>query len=82
MVYDPDEDRRPGELFQCYMRGWRHGAVGTAMDPTFTDHADMGFVAEYTAGYLSGYEIRKMTQAGAAQRLGYTPSVLRIQDAG
>lgn len=82
MVYDPNEDRRPAELFQCYMRGWRHGAAGTAMDPKFTEHPDEGFVAEYNAGYLAGYELRKQAQAETAERLGYKPSVLRVQETG
>ena len=82
MVYDPNEDRRPAELFQCHMRGWQHGAVGTAMDPKFTEHEDSQFSAEYNSGYRVGYELRKKTQTETAKRLGYTPSVLRIQDAG
>ena len=81
MVYDPSEDRRPAELFQCYMRGWRHGAVATAMDPKLTGHVDEGFVVEYQAGYLAGYELRKKAQAETAERLGYAPSILRTQNA-
>jgi hypothetical protein len=82
MVYDPNENRRPAELFQCYMRGWRHGSGGGAMDPKFTEHGDEDFVAEYSAGYLAGYELRKKTQTETAERLGYKPSILRIQDGG
>jgi hypothetical protein len=82
MVYDPNRDTRPAELFQCHMRGWKHGAGGSAMDSKFTGHADEEFAAEYNAGYLAGYELRKKTQIETAERLGYTPSVLRIQGAG
>lgn len=79
MVYDPDRDMRPAELFHCYMRGWKHGAVGTAMDPKFTGHEDGEFAAEYSAGYEDGYLLRKQTQTSAADRLGYKPSILRVQ---
>lgn len=82
MVYDPNENRRPGELFQCYMRGWKHGVVGTARDPKFTAHEDPEIAAEYEAGYLAGYQLRKKTQTETAERLGYKPSILRVQDTG
>jgi len=82
MVYDPNENRRPSELFHCYMRGWEHGSRCMGMDPKFTEHADEEFVNEYNAGYEAGYLLRKKTQTETAARLGYKPSVLRIQDVG
>lgn len=80
MVYDPNRDMRPGELFHCYMRGWRHGASTTGMDPKFTEHENPDFVREYNDGYKAGYLACKETQKAAAERLGYEPSILRIQE--
>jgi hypothetical protein len=81
MSYDPNENRRPGELFQCYMRGWKHGAAHSAIDDKFTKHKDNGFVAEYEAGYTAGYLDRQKVQTEAAERLGYKPRVIRTVEA-
>jgi hypothetical protein len=81
MSYDPNEDRRPYELFTCYMRGWRHGAAASGMDAKFTKHKDGDLVAEYDAGYTAGYLDRQKVQTEAAERLGYTPRVIRTVEA-
>lgn len=38
------DDRTKEELFQCYRRGWRHGATGNAQDAAFTEHKGHGEV--------------------------------------
>ena len=81
MSYDPNEDRRPGELFQCYRSGWMAAARGGAMDPKFTKHADADFAAEYERGFTDGYTANRETMVKAAERLGYTPRIIRTVEA-
>lgn len=78
MSYDPNEDRRPAELFHSYMRGWKHGASVTAQAREFSEHEDQGIREEYLRGYSDGYRDRKETQEVNAARLGYTPKIVRI----
>jgi len=77
MSYDPNEDHRPGELFQCYRKGWIAAARGGAMDPKFTKHEDVDFAAEYERGFTDGYTTNREAMAKAAVRLGYKSRIIR-----
>lgn len=81
MSYDPYEDRRPAELFQCYRKGWIAAARGGAMDPKFSKHEDTEFAAEYERGFTDGYKDQRTVMAKAAERLGYTPRIIRTVEA-
>jgi len=81
MSYDPNENRRPGELFQCYRKGWIAAARGGAMDPKLAKHEDTGLAAEYERGFTDGYNDQRSVMAKAAQRLGYVPRVIRTVEA-
>jgi hypothetical protein len=78
MSYDPNEDRRPSELFHSYMRGWKHGTAFTGQAREFSENEDEGIREEYLRGYGDGYQDRKDRQKANAERLGYTPKVVRV----
>jgi len=77
-MFDPNEDHRPFELFHCYRRGWKAGATTGHRDPKHTEHEDPEFVAEYERGYKEGRETNSDAMKAAAERIGYTPNVLRL----
>lgn len=74
-------EARPGELFMSYMRGWFAGAGRKAIDPKFSEHKTRPDIkAEYERGYRDGQAAGRAASAAASERIGYTPSVLRIQE--
>jgi hypothetical protein len=71
---------RPGELFMSYMLGWFAGAGRKAIDPKFAEHKTRPDIkTEYERGYGEGQAAGRAASAAASARLGYTPTVLRIQ---
>lgn len=63
-----------------YMRGWFAGAGRKAIDPKFAEHKTRPDIkAEYERGYSEGQAAGRAASAAASARLGYTPSVLRVQ---
>ena len=71
---------RAGELWDTFMRGWTHGAGMRPLDPKFTQHTRIEICEAYAKGYEDGRASRNSAAQTAAQRFGYTPTVLRLQD--
>ncbi len=81
-MIDPNEtpaDREKRELFQCYRRGWKHGACANAQDKRFVDHVRAAIGAAYLNGYSNGRDASYLAGAREAERIGYDPrmSILR-----
>lgn len=67
--------------YESYMRGWRDGAVITAMRPEFTERApgDQLRIA-YELGYGDGRKARSNASSQAASVYGHKLTILRLQD--
>ena len=70
---------RKSELFQCYRRGWKHGACSNAQDPKFVEHARADIGQAYLRGYSDGRDHWLIMSARECERLQYNPmfSILR-----
>lgn len=64
--------RDPRERYMLYVRGFRDGAYTTAMR-----HQDE---PDYTEGYSDGITARHAALDEFCKRIGYVPTVLRLQD--
>ena len=69
---------KPRELYMTYMRGWRHGAGTSALDPRFTEHTNVDVRNHYARGYGDGREACSVAGERASKMTGYKPSVLRL----
>lgn len=83
-MIDPNETaetRRRNDLFQCYRRGWKHGACSNAYDKKFTEHARRDISEAYLRGYSNGRDAWLIEGFRECERLGYDPkcSILREQ---
>lgn len=68
-----------GNMYHSYMRGWRDGAVCTAMRKEFTERAETDCLRMmYELGYSNGRNARADASEEASKVIGYTPSILRL----
>jgi hypothetical protein len=66
------------ELFWSYRRGWTDGTAGHPKRPEYVHHASRRDIAEaYEQGYAAGQAARTQALYTAAERYGYTPTLLR-----
>lgn len=72
-----EREPTPFETFHSYMRGWYAGAGHKGKDPRYHNHPTLEGV--YNEGYEAGKQAGIQAGAEAAKRLGYTPSILRIE---
>ncbi len=63
----------------AYTKGWSAGAGMRAMDPAVKGHPDAKIEIAYELGYAHGRDARSLAHQDAAERYGYTPSILRLQ---
>lgn len=69
------------ERYWSYRRGWIDGAAGKAWRREFIEHPTRpDLTAEYRRGYADGHETKCRVMQDAANRLGHTPSILRVCD--
>ncbi len=72
-------DKRKNELFQCFRRGWKHGACANAVDKRFTAHTREDVRIAYDRGHQAGRDASLLAAAHECDRLDYDPrfSMLR-----
>lgn len=63
------------ELFQCFRRGWRIGAMGRPHDPRFTDHDDIEVRRAYERGRAAGFSSSVSDFYMECERIDYDPRV-------
>lgn len=67
--------------YESYMRGWRDGAVITAMRPEFIELAPGAPLRmSYEDGYRDGRAARSAASQYATRVTGHEPTILRLQD--
>lgn len=81
-MIDPNvtlETRQKNELFQCFRRGFKHGASANAQDRRFLEHARPEVISAYQRGYERGRSASYIAAADECERLQYDPqmSILR-----
>lgn len=67
-------------MWQTYMKAWRHGAGAKPLDPVFTHHDNSAIVHAYLDGYKAGREAAGAAAQLAGERFGYVPTILRLQE--
>jgi hypothetical protein len=78
-VHTPDSIDRANH-YHAYMKGWRHGGAGRAMDPGHRNHENEDLRAAYSKGYSDGYVARSNAAVAAQVTYGHTPTLLRTCD--